>query len=285
MGLGWQDIADKLLGHGVAVSFFFIQYNHRMFQKPIEIHISFDDKSVVVQSGDLIEKFSNQIAIEKEGYKIVEMGKTEDELSASNPGTWNQYKQGIVFEPIYDPKNFNPDTMFWALTSFARDVEYRLRGFRLYSNAICYTRIPGYESFPKEAQAYLEYTVQNTMRFRQFLINGKGTVLESRTLNFANGSLGWGRWISFILLLFLIVRNSDSWTSNLEILSNNLWFVFPVMLIASFFVVIWVIDMVWLVGMQYILPKKFIRWIFQGQNGGGWSISNFLPDLVLGKEN
>jgi hypothetical protein len=174
--------------------------------------------------------------------------------------------------------------MYWALTSFARHFEYALKGFRLNSNTNCYARIPGYESFPRNAQEYFEYLVQSIMKFRKFLINGNETTLKRNKLIFANASLGWGRWISFIFLLFLIARNSDSWTSKLETLNSSLWFIFPVMLLTSFFVMVLVIDIVWLGSMKYILPKKFVRWIFQGQNSGRWSISKFLPDLVLGKE-
>lgn len=255
-----------------------------MFREPLEIYFSFDEDSIFVQAGNLGKKFANLIAIDKEINKIVGVGETEAEISAYNPEIWDREKHKVLFEPIYDSKNFNPENMYWALTMWARGFEYELRGFKLTSNAICHAKILGYESFSKEAREYFEYMVQSIMKFRKFIINGSETILDRRKLFLANGSLEWGRWISLAVLLFLIGGNIDALTSKLDKLSSELWFVFPVLLIISLILVIWTVDILWLMSIQHVLPKKFVRWIFNKHNNAGWSVSKFLARLVLGDD-
>jgi hypothetical protein len=47
----------------------------------------------------------------------------------------------------------------------------------------------------------------------------------------------------------------------------------------------WIIEIVWLLGIQQILPKTFIRWMFDGQIKGKSSVSKLLSQLILRDEN
>jgi hypothetical protein len=228
----------------------------------IEVQISFDINSVFVQAGKLNKKFSNLIALDKMLNKIVAIGESEQEIAARDPEQWERVKGAIAFKPIFDPRNFDPESMYWAIRMLASNIHYQLRGVNLFDKITCNVNIPKYELFPTTATQHFEMRLERWPKLRTLSINGTTAISKGWQYTLAQLALNGGWYILMALLIIVFATHPALLFNTLASLVEKLSFgiVFVVLLLV--FIVIWVAEIAWLLGMQLLLPKKTLRRMF-----------------------
>lgn len=254
----------------------------------IEIQISFDENSIVLQSGDTTKRFANLIGIDKTTNKIVAIGQTVQEVSTINPKLWEESKHKIVFEPIFESQKFDPEKMGWAaeylIVGFCLDA----RGMKFFDRILCCATIPNYESAEIKARENFEFSLESLNNLKVFVVNGKTIFSKGWQYNLARYSLEWG-WLIVLFLLFgglnslavKFLRLSAQYFSNF----------FPIRILFFLLLIfgsLWLIEIAWMFGMQLLFSKKTLRRIFDRYQrnrtpSNKFSISKSLADWVLGK--
>ena len=228
----------------------------------IEVQISFDINSVFVQAGKLNKKFSNLIALDKMLNKIVAIGESEQELAARDPENWERVKGAVAFKPIYDPHNFDPESMYWAIRMLASNIHYQLRGVNLFDKITCNINIPKYELFPTTATQHFEMRLERWPKLRTLSVNGTTAISKGWKYRLAQFALHWGWYILMALLIIIFAARPSLFINTLaslvEKLSFGIVFVFLLLVLA----VIWAAEIVWMFVMQLLLPKKTLQRMF-----------------------
>jgi len=254
----------------------------------IEINISFGGNSVFVQSGNLNKQFANLMTLENG--KIVEIGKTGEEIEKDNPLRWQKVKDGLVFEPIFDSQKFDPENMYWATRLLASNVHHELRGANLLDKIICNVNIPKYELSKEKSREYFESRLEAWPKLRNLTVNGITVISKGWRYNFANFSLHWG-WriiLMFILGIFIARPELLFHFSTPLIEKFSFWVVF-VFYLSLIWVVMWIVEIIWMLVMQLLLPKQTLQRIFsayqlQSAPFGKISLSRLVAHWILGKD-
>jgi len=254
----------------------------------IEIQISFDKNSIVVQSENLTERFANLIAIDKTTNKFVDIGHTEQEVASYNPDTWQKNKHKIIFEPIFDSRNFDPEKMAVVTRFLIYGFHHKIRGMGFFDKITCHAKMPNYEIFQINAKEHYEFSLESWNKLKALTINGKALILKSWQYGLAKFSLEWG-WRIILLLIFIGLEQNAYKASNIifpHIEKNPIAIL--LLLIVFVFGVIWLTEISWMFGMQILFPKKTLRRMFaQYQHEftptNKFSVSKMLANLILGK--
>ncbi len=255
----------------------------------IEVHISFDINSVFVQSGDLNKRFANVIAIEKSLNKVVAIGETYQEVAERDPERWEKIKDSIVLEPIFDPKKFNPEHIYWATRMFASNIHHELRGNKLFDRIICNVNIPKYELFKERGKEHFEMRLERWPRLRTLTVNGITEISKGWQYNLAEFSLHWAWLVLLAALVVAFTRRPDLFFGIFGPLIEKLSF--GIILVFAFLVlaVIWVTEIAWMVVMQRFLPKQTLQRMFsvyqqQFSPSDKMSLSKLFANWILGKD-
>ena len=255
----------------------------------IEVKISFDVNSVFVQAGKLNRKFSNSIALDKTLNKIVAIGETEQTLSARDPQHWERIKNAVAFKSIFDPHNFDPESMYWATRMLTSKIHSELRGVNLFDNIICTLNIPKYEMASEASKEYFEMRLERWPKLRSLSVNGTIVLSKGWKYNFAKFMLDWSRYILLALLLILFARRPETLYNIFAALIQGP--IFTITLLAFLaLIALWGIEIAWMFSMQWLLPKHTLRRIFamyqlQFVRENKLSISKMLASFILGKDN
>lgn len=236
------------------------------------IQISFGKESITIITETSIHRFANLLAIDSQTGKIIEAGHATSEISTFNRKRIEK-KSNIVFRPIYEQNKINLENVHTAILFLLTEI---YRNLKLIKKSSCSVVIPDYEHLLSEKQKFFEYSIQAVMGFRVLSINGNLTSLSSKKLTWARVSLEYGRWVGLGLFLYIAY-------TNIEFLTDRFGFYYLLLLFASIGIGGWTVEILWLVFMQFVLPKEFVRLIFQeGYGTGGWSTSKILAKLILG---
>ena len=255
----------------------------------IEVQISFDINSVFVQAGKLNKKFANLIAFDKMLNKIVAIGETEQQLAARDPNHWERIKGVIAFKPIFDPRNFDPESMYWAIRMLASNIHHELRGVNLFDKIIYIVNIPKYEMATAAGQEHFEMRLERWPKLRTLSVNGTTVISKGWQYTLAQSALNGGWYILMALLIVVFATHPalifTTLASLVEKLSFGIVFVFLLLILA----LMWVAEIAWMFGMQPLLPKKTLRRMFsiyqlQFAPLNKISLSKMLANRILGKD-
>lgn len=247
----------------------------------IEIQISFSENSIVLQSGDTVKQFANQIAIDNVANKIVDVGHTEQEVAAFNPKAWEENKHKVTFEPIFDLQKPNTEKMIWATRLFLSMIHHEIRGIVPFDKIICHATIPNYESFDEGIREAYELNLGTWKQLKALRINGNVVVLKDWKYNLATYSL------DLIPLIVLVVFLSQ--TNQIRNVLASFASQFPIylLLIAVFmFGIFWINRIAWMFGMKFLFSKKAAYRILEQRINvppTKFSLTRKLATMILGK--
>jgi|GEM_PF-3763191 len=253
----------------------------------IEIHISFGANSVYVQAGNLNRQFPNVLMLENG--KVVEIGKTGEEIAEHDPPRWEKIKESVVFKPIFDPHNFEPKNMYWATRMIASNVCDQLHGENHSNQIICNTTIPKYELFPENSRYYFESSLERWPRLKTLTINGLTAVSKSRRYQLATFTLNWGQYILLAALALVLVIRPGLLFSLFGANVQNIPLGVAITIFVVILAVLWGVEVAWMIVMQLLLPKPTLRRIFalyqlQFISSSKMSVSKLLSSWILGKD-
>lgn len=255
----------------------------------IEVHISFDVNSIFVQAGTLNKKYANLITLEKAFNRIVAIGETEQEIAARDPAGWERIKGALAFEPIFDPKSFDPESMYWATRMLASSVHHEMRGVNLLDKLSCSLNIPLYELFPTNAQKHFEMRLERWPKLRILSVNGATVIAKGWKYHFAKSALDWGWRILIGLFVLVFVLRPDVFFAILTPLFEKISFGVIFLFVFLGLGLLWTTEMIWMIVMPAILPKQtlhriFIMYQLQFVREKKTSVSKILADWFLGKD-
>jgi hypothetical protein len=246
-----------------------------------EIQISFNKNAIIVTTGDSSKTFANLIASEKSTNKIVAIGQTEHEIASYDPEQWKQKKQNIIFEPIFDPQQFDPENLYWAVRT--------LIGVGIFDKITCYANIPDYESFQADARKHFETSLQDWRNLKALSVNGTMLISKGWEFSFAELTLEWGWRILIVLVVILLAKNPellfDFFRSLVKKSTFSIGLVYTVLILT----IMWITEITWMFVMQAVLPKKTLRRIYdsyqlQFTRPDKNSVSKVFANLILGKD-
>lgn len=255
----------------------------------IEVQISFDVNAIFVQAGRLNKKFANLIAYEKGFNKIIAIGETEEKIAARDPIHWERIKGTVAFKPIFDPRSFDPESMYWATRMMSSNVHHELRGVNLFDRINCELNIPRYEMATAANIEHFEKRLERWPKLRSLSVNGTVTISKGLKYNFVQFALNWGWRIFLGLFVAIFAIRPDIFFAILAPLLEKLSF--GVICLIAFLVlgILWTAEIIWLVVMQWLLPKHTLHRIFavyqlQFVREKKMSISKMLATWILGKD-
>jgi hypothetical protein len=248
----------------------------------IEIQISFSENSIVLQSGDTTKRFANLIGIDQATHNVVAIGHTEQEFAIIKPKIWEEYKHKIVFEPVFEIQKFDAEKMIWATWTLVGNFYYKLHRIKLFDKIICYVTIPNYEGNEIKVREHYEIGTERVFhQLNKMTVNGKTVISKDWKYNLAKDSLELIPM--FVMLLFLFWRDQISVMLNSD---SPLFPVYLLILVLLGFSAFWTIQIVWMLGMQLLFPKRMVYRIFGHKirtPPDKFSVSRILANWVLGK--
>ncbi len=256
----------------------------------IEVQISFDVNAIFVQAGGLNKKFANLMAYEKGFNKIIAIGETEQELAAQNPQHWERIKGAVAFKPIFDPRSFDPEGMYWATRMLASRVHDELRGVNLLDKLNCDVNIPKYEMVALASIEHFEMRLERWPKLRKLSVNGTVVILKSLKYQLVKFALNWGGRILCFIFLIIFASRRDIFIAILApmLAKASIWVtpIFAFLFIGMW----WTAEIIWLVASQWLLPKQTLRRIFdlyqlQFAAENKATVSKLLAEWILGKND
>ena len=247
----------------------------------IEIQISFSENSIVLQSGDIVKQFANQIAIDNAANKIVDLGHTEQEVAAFNPKVWEENKHKVTFEQIFDLQKPNTEKMIWATRLFLSMIHREIRGMVPFDKIICHATIPNYESFDGRERETYELNLETWKQLKALHINGNVVVLKDWKYNLATYSL------DLVPLILLAVFLSKA--NQIRIMLASFVPQFPIYLLliaALMFGIFWISRVAWMFSMKFFFSKKVAYRILEQRTSAlpnRFLLTKKLAGMILGK--
>ncbi len=228
----------------------------------IEVHISFDTNSIFVQAGKLNKKYANLIALERAFHRIIAIGETEEEIARRDPAGWERIKGAIVFEPIFNPQNFDGEGVYWATRMFLSNIHHELRGVNLFDQILCHVNIPKYELFPAKSREHFEMRLERWPKLRTLTVNGTVAFSKGWRYQFAKFSLDWGWRVFLVMLVLVLLIRLDVSFAILTPLVAQLSYGMIALTVFLVLGIFWTSEIIWLLVMQSLLPKQPLRRIF-----------------------
>lgn len=255
----------------------------------IEVQISFDVNAVFVQAGTLNKKFANLMAYEKGFNKIISIGETEEKIAARDPQHWERIKGSVAFKPIFDPRSFDPESMYWATRMMASNVHHELRGVNLFDRIICHLNIPKYEMATLANIEHFEKRLERWPKLRSLSVNGTTTISKGWKYHFAKFALNWGWRIFLGLFIAIFIIRPDIFFAILTPLIEKISFGVVFLIAFLLLGMLWIAEMIWLAAMQWLLPKHTLHRMFalyqmQFAREKKVTVSKILADWILGKD-
>lgn len=254
----------------------------------IEVQISFDIHAIFVQAGGLNKKFANLMAYEKGFNKIIAIGETEQELAAKDPQHWERIKGVVAFKPIFDPRSFDPEGMYWAIRMLASRVHDELRGVNLFDKLNCDVNIPKYEMATLTSIEHFEKRLERWPKLQKLSVNGTVTILKNVKYHLVKFALNWGGRIFVAIFTAIFISRTDILITLLTPLMRTA--ILGVGPLLGFIVLgmLWTSEIIWLVISQWLLPRQTLRRMFdlyqlQFARENKVTVSKLLADWILGK--
>ena len=254
----------------------------------IEVHISFDVNAIFVQAGKLNRKFANLMAYEKGLNKIIAIGETEQELAAHDPQHWERIKGVVAFKPIFDPRNFEPESMYWATRMLASRVHDELRGVNLLDKIICHLNIPKYEMATIASIDHFEMRLERWPKLRSLSVNGTVAISKGMKYQLVKFALHWGGRIFVAIFAAIFISRTDIFIAILKPVMEKAILALGPLLAFLALGMLWTAEIIWLVGAQWLLPKHTLRRMFdvyqlQFAPQNKITVSKMLAGWILGK--
>lgn len=247
----------------------------------IEIQISFSENSIVLQSGDIVKQFANQIAIDNIANKVVDIGHTEQEVAAFNPKAWEENKHKVTFEPIFDLQKLNTEKMIWATQLLVSVIRHEMRGIVPFDRIVCHATIPNYESFDGRERETYELNLETWKRLKALHINGNVVVLKDWKYNLATYSLDL---VPLILLVVFLFKTNQ--IRNIPASFDPQFPIYLLLIAALMFGIFWVSRVAWMFSMKILFSKKVAYRILEQRTNVSsyrFSLTRKLADMILGK--
>ncbi len=246
----------------------------------IEVEIIFDEAFIIVRSNGLTQRFANLIVLELATHKVVDIGYTEGEIFSQNPVAWQQHRDKVSFEPIFDRQNFDPEKCFWATKALVSRLVFKLRGLGIFDSIVCRAQIPNYDDVPTNAKEWFESSIETWNNLKALHVNGQPVVVKGWRYNFAKFTLAWGWRIILASLVIGVVQSLGKPSDQTSALTLLLLFLC--------FGIKWLTEIVWMLGMQLLFPRKKLRRMFaeyeyEFTRKSKFSVSSRLADWTLGR--
>lgn len=146
----------------------------------LEISVTVQQDQIFFREPNLNLQFTsgNIIAIDTSLRKVVEIGRTEEEIANHDPEAWAIHKSRIAFQKIYDPTNFNPDYFWltlWYFVTKIRNVRYTHaveQSLHMNDSFTLNLVLPDYEQLDEKVRDLFELKTPEKVKVNAFTING-----------------------------------------------------------------------------------------------------------------
>lgn len=151
--------------------------------RSIDIYFTFHEDSFhcSVPAWGLEESRRNLLAFYADEMKLISIGDRIEDMQARNPTAWQAIAKRVKVEPIYNPRNLVPASLYSVICFFVRSfifTRYPLlvallmhRWLRIH----LHLELPDYDEVSYEARAKLEYNLlkSDNPRFVSLHVNGQ----------------------------------------------------------------------------------------------------------------
>jgi len=145
----------------------------------LTIFIDIKPDQIIVSESKLNYRFvyKNMIAIDTSSRKIVEVGKTGDEIEQEAPQVWARDKAQVIFEKIYEPECFDPERILLILYFFIAKIRNSRSGglferiLHAFDRITLNLTLPDYHHIDERARNLFELGIPEIAKARNLIIN------------------------------------------------------------------------------------------------------------------
>ena len=237
----------------------------------IEIFIQVDSEQLIlkIQQLDFERKIPNIVGYDLTSRKLIAIGETPEEIQRQMPDKWEKSKSTIGFAPMFDAYSFDAQFSSAALEFYVLKARMEIHPTlwfvsEVFDSVDCHLNFPMYERLLSETREAFEYSVQESAKLNNFVVNGQ--------------FVGWPKWQrtfatwSFQLLnlmavgglcygLLSVVRFITNPVMAEQNILLDLVFAVAILVVVafSFQLLPLLIAIVWAVVVGRILPKNLLR--------------------------